>query len=321
MSTAVSDDTKVLAVRERILNNHTLEAVLSMPNELFHPVTVNTCILVFKAHNPHFKGKKTFFGYFRDDGFIKTKNKGRIDKYNQWPEIKQKWLDLYINKESKPGFSIMKEVSINDEWCAEAYMETDYSILNNEIFVNHIHAYTSFLFCTGKLEEASKKAFHNNQVVLNEHKWEIFLLSDYFEMQTGKHYPKESFSNGNIRLISAQSANNGVKDWTDLSPKFKTKGITIGKVECNTFFQEERFCISSDVTALLSDNIINPYIAMFLVTIINMEKPKWSYGRQIRLNDSKKLRVKLPVNKKGEPDWEFMEYYIKSLPYSCNLDI
>ena len=33
----------------------------------------------------------------------------------------------------------------------------------------------------------------------------------------------------------------------------------------------------------------------------------------------KKLSIKLPVDSKGEPDWKFMEDYIKSLPYSSNI--
>ncbi len=64
-----------------ILSKHTLEAVLSMPIDLFHnsKTTVVTCVLVLTANRPHPKGKKTWFGYFREDGFVKTKDRGRID--------------------------------------------------------------------------------------------------------------------------------------------------------------------------------------------------------------------------------------------------
>ena len=34
----------------------------------------------------------------------------------------------------------------------------------------------------------------------------------------------------------------------------------------------------------------------------------------------KKSRIKLPVTSSGEPDWQFMEDYIKSLPYSKNIE-
>lgn len=105
MSTVVSNDKKVLEVKKRLLEKHTLEAVFSMPNDLFHPVGVNTCIIVFKAHNAHLGNKKTFFGYFKDDGFMKQKNNGRVDKELKWQKIKIQWLEAFINKVSIAGLS------------------------------------------------------------------------------------------------------------------------------------------------------------------------------------------------------------------------
>jgi type I restriction-modification system DNA methylase subunit len=144
MSTVVSDDKKVLEVKERLLEKHTLKAVFSMPNDLFHPVGVNTCIIVFKAHNTHSSNKKTFFGYFKDDGFMKQKNNGRVDKELKWQKIKTQWLEAFINKENIVGLSIMRVVSARMEWCAEAYMETDYLTLTEEYFVKTIKDYMAF---------------------------------------------------------------------------------------------------------------------------------------------------------------------------------
>jgi hypothetical protein len=35
--------------------------------------------------------------------------------------------------------------------------------------------------------------------------------------------------------------------------------------------------------------------------------------------ESNNAKIKLPATPQGEPDWEFMENYIKSLPYSSSL--
>jgi len=146
MSTTVSGAKDVIEVKERLMDNHTLEATFSMPIELFHPVGVHTSILIFKAHTPHPEDKKTFFGYFKDDGFVKTKNHGRIDKNEKWEEIKKTWLTAYMNKESKVGLSVMQEVIAQDEWCVEAYMKTDYSSLLKEDFTNILKQYVAFQF-------------------------------------------------------------------------------------------------------------------------------------------------------------------------------
>ncbi len=105
-----------------------------MPDELFFnsDVGVVSCIMVFTAHKPHPKNKETYFGYYKNDGFVKRKNKGRIDTYGKWDKIKEKWISYFMNKKSEDGFSINRVVSADEEWCVEAYMETDYSTLSVE---------------------------------------------------------------------------------------------------------------------------------------------------------------------------------------------
>jgi type I restriction enzyme M protein len=121
--------------KKKILSKHTLEAVMSMPVELFHnsKTTVVTCIMVFTAGRPHPKGKKTWFGYWRDDGFIKTKHRGRIDANNSWNEIRNRWVNTFRNRDIIKGISVMKEVGFKDEWCAEAYLDIDYGLLTSEM--------------------------------------------------------------------------------------------------------------------------------------------------------------------------------------------
>lgn len=114
--------------KSMLLQKHTLEAVMSMPVELFSPVGTITCIIVLTAHRPHLASdKKTWFGYWRDDGFVKTKHKGRIDLNGRWSEVRDSWVSAYRNRETHPGHSVAVKVSADDEWLAEAYLETDYS--------------------------------------------------------------------------------------------------------------------------------------------------------------------------------------------------
>ena len=58
---------------------------------------------------------------------------------------------------------------------------------------------------------------------------------------------------------------------------------------------------------------------MFIVTLLRLEQFRFSYGMTGKKERLESFTIKLPINKKNEPDWEFMENYIKSLPYSCNL--
>lgn len=144
MSCAIKDEKDLKAVKARILAKHHLKALLSMPDDLFYPIGVVTCIMVFEANKPN-KGRKTWFGYFKDDGFEKRKHLGRIDARNKYASIKDKWLSAYKNQDEIPGLSVRKEVTIDDEWCAEAYMETDYSTLSDADFISKMKDYAAFL--------------------------------------------------------------------------------------------------------------------------------------------------------------------------------
>lgn len=131
-------------LKEKLLENHTLKAVMSMPDELFYPIGTYPCIMVFEAHVPHDEKEETWFGHWKDDGFVKTKHDGRIDKNNKWNKIKKEWVDQYKNKRSLAGKCVCKNVNAKDEWVAEAYMETDYSGITKEDFVKEIQKYVLF---------------------------------------------------------------------------------------------------------------------------------------------------------------------------------
>ena len=137
-------------MREELMKSHTLEAVMSMPGELFYPVGTVTCIMVWTAHIPHAESnKKTWFGYWKDDGFTKTKHRGRIDANDRWSRIRDRWIESFRNREVHPGESVLKAVTASDEWCAEAYMETDYQAITQADFESVVRNYGVFKLLGG----------------------------------------------------------------------------------------------------------------------------------------------------------------------------
>jgi type I restriction-modification system DNA methylase subunit len=155
---ALSQSGKVYEFKKKLLKKHTLEAVLSMPDELFFNSKVNvvTCIMIFTAHKPHPKNKETYFGYYKDDGFVKRKNKGRIDALGKWQNIKEIWLSYYYNRKAAAGMSVNKAVTADMEWLAESYMDTDYSNLASELFEGAVLNYMSFLMNNQLLDKVTE---------------------------------------------------------------------------------------------------------------------------------------------------------------------
>jgi methylase of polypeptide subunit release factors len=147
MQSALATTGKVYEFKKQLLEKHTLDAVMSMPDELFTNSKANvvSCVMVFKAHKPHPKTKETYFGYYKDDGFFKRKIQGRYDAFGKWDDIKEKWITSYTNRKQEVGFSVNKVVTAGDEWVAEAYMKTNYSNLTNEDFTDTILDYITYL--------------------------------------------------------------------------------------------------------------------------------------------------------------------------------
>lgn len=148
MSCAIG--TKFKEVRERLFKHHTLKAVFSMPDDIFYPTGTNVCVMLWEAHTPHNKDIPTFFGYCKDDGFVKRKKLGRVDVNRKWNDIKNEWLRLYRNLEVQDGASAKHGVDWKDEWLCEAYMKTDYSKLTEDDFEQTIRDFYSFKIKSGE---------------------------------------------------------------------------------------------------------------------------------------------------------------------------
>lgn len=77
--------------------------------------------------------------------------------------------------------------------------------------------------------------------------------------------------------------------------------------------------MSDHVEKLTPKFLMNDYVAMFLVAILNMEQYRYNYGRKCSQSRLKEAEIKLPATNKGYPDFAYIERYVKTLPYSANL--
>lgn len=161
MQAAIGHNGDIKAFKKKMLDNYTLEAVFSLPTEMFYPgAAAVACCMIFDLSQRHEKSNKdTFFGYFKDDKFIKRKGLGRVettdsDGSSLWIGTEELWLKLYKNKREVPGLSVMHRVTWKDEWLAEAYMETDYSKITEDDFQQTVNDFLAYLVKEGHVYEA-----------------------------------------------------------------------------------------------------------------------------------------------------------------------
>ena len=170
------------------------------------------------------------------------------------------------------------------------------------------------------------KPIISNKIKLNTDSWKWFRYDEIFEIKKGKRLTKADMQDGDVPYIGAIDSNNGISAYIS-NDEHLHQGNTItvsynGSI-AEAFYQTTKFWATDDVNVLYPKFALNRYIAMFLITLIHREKYRFNYGRKWDKELMESSLIKLPAVKiapnEYEPDWQFMEDYIKSLPYSSSL--
>ncbi len=128
-----------------------------------------------------------------------------------------------------------------------------------------------------------------------------------------------------IRYITRTDENNGCELLADIRMVdtqniVSANAISIGDTTATCFYQDEAFISGDHMVVVRADNWLNQYTAIYVLTILNNERFKYSYGRAFLMDRIKDTVIKLPITSAGNPDWQFMEDYIKALPYGDRLN-
>ncbi len=169
--------------------------------------------------------------------------------------------------------------------------------------------------------------------------WEEFKVSDLFnKIYKAKAHTKEEVVevDKGIHFVSRTDCNNGVDITVDKDTRYEgleeANCITIGDTTATVFYQNERF-IAGDHMVVLRADWLNLKRGLFFRTLFAQEGIRYCYGRAYRMDLIKDTLLKLPIKRDSNgnpviddnrtysdkgyiPDWQFMEDYINSLPYS-----
>jgi hypothetical protein len=152
--------------------------------------------------------------------------------------------------------------------------------------------------------------------------WKPFALRDLFDIRKGQRLTKANMLPGSVPYVGASDTANGVTARIGQTPIHEGGTISVsynGSV-AEAFYQPVPYWATDDVNVLYPKGFnLTPATALFICTVIRMEKYRFNYGRKWHLERMRESVIKLPVAKACEPDWAYMELYIKSLPYSSQL--
>ncbi|GHV60794.1 hypothetical protein FACS1894195_0180 [Bacteroidia bacterium] len=334
-------------VREAILKKHTLKYVINMPPDLFMPnAATNTAIAVFETNRSFdYQNDEVVFYDLREDGFVLSKNKGRTDVYGRWESVEKELLKALKPVSVPNDITLVRcKIKPKDEWTIYAHSKTDYSTLCEGDFINSIADYMIFqakkdldilntdlteseLFLTlnsyFKNEDGVITKNKRNSIVLDFSNWKEFEVHKLFEVTGTKTTPlydlETMYGQGDYPYITTRATNNGVAGYYDHTTEKGNILVADSAVIGYVSYQAEDFSASDHVELLMPKFELNKYIAMFLRTVFMKGSYKYAYGRKFNQDRIRATKLLLPAISDSEPDWQFMENYIKSLPYSDNI--
>lgn len=147
--------------------------------------------------------------------------------------------------------------------------------------------------------------------------WREFFIEDIFEIKAGKRLTKAEMIAGDTPFIGATDSNNGVTAFIgneNSSADENFLSVSYNGSVCECFYQPYHCLCSDDVKRFhLKNRAGNKYIYLFMATAIKQQQDKYNYGYKFNEGRMRRQKILLPVNDSGEPDYDFMEDYIREL--------
>lgn len=147
--------------------------------------------------------------------------------------------------------------------------------------------------------------------------WKEFFVRDIFPIvQRGKRLIKDNQVLGDIPYISSSALNNGVDNFIGNDKgvrKFSDCLSLANSGSVGSCFYEPFEFVASDHITHLKNIDLTPYQYLFIATVLNRLSEKYNFNREINDKRISREKVLLPIDKNGNPDYAFMEDYVKRI--------
>ena len=173
-----------------------------------------------------------------------------------------------------------------------------------------------------KFLNINKSSLAKKKISLDTKTWKYFDLVELFEISASSDELMDDLSEGGLTpYITSTDSNNGVTSYVKEEPTNPAGTITANRGGSVGYFFYQPLPYKStpvDVRILTPKFKINKFVGLFIKTILQLEKYRFNYSRKMGSDRLSQFKIKLPsIN--NQPNFQFMEEYIKSLPYSAEI--
>lgn len=149
--------------------------------------------------------------------------------------------------------------------------------------------------------------------------WGEFYIGSIFEIRRPASRSKVNYEIGDVPFVASGNYNNGVVDY--LSPNNdeeldKGNCITVSPLDGSSFYQKRDFLGrggAGSAIIMLYNKKLNEFNGLFVASVIRRALVKYTYNDQLSSSVIVSEKIKLPVDSNGEPDWNYMENYMKAI--------
>ncbi len=150
---------------------------------------------------------------------------------------------------------------------------------------------------------------------LRDRDWSTFHLTELFDsIQRGKRLKRADQQQGTIPYVSSSALNNGVDGFICKADGCRVFYDCISLANSGSvgsaFYEPFEFVASDHVTHLKRKGLKKEHY-LFLVATLSKQASNFNFNREINDQRIQGMQVMLPVDTLGNPDWQFMEDYIR----------
>lgn len=155
---------------------------------------------------------------------------------------------------------------------------------------------------------------------LSDRQWDKFIIQDLFDVEIGQAIDgNKIYKNGGLKpYVTRKESNNGLDGFIEYEEKYYNISfpvITIGNETAKPYVHVYPFFTGTKVNIMKPKFTANKDRLLFICISLEMHKSKYSYSYTINSTRLKKQSILLPVDDNGNPDFEFMEQYIRDTQF------
>jgi type I restriction enzyme M protein len=319
------DDNKVW--RQKLVQNHSVFAVISLPEDLFYPTAAPTSIFIAKAHIPQSETDKVYMGRIWNDGFEKLKGKRVECSGSQLTEVLESFNNFKnnIDFETELATTILGSQIIDGQEFSPQQWLPQPTITEQELKKQEQKLILSLFQAVSTIPELADEVLEDFPAHLNDGESIPYgstgVLTDYFEVANGKSSGEKNYSEGNCPYISSGDTTNSIIRLVadDENEVFEEGAITITAFG-QAYIQPWRFMArgngGSSVRVLIPKYKMSFNELLWFATQINIQRWRFFYGRMAIKSRLERLEIDCPsaeINDSGNSVYERIDEFRNKL--------